>query len=72
MDNLGLDDKIIENLNLNQMAARGCNSTCDKGFISSREIRGSALVEISGDSDDSRSRGTEEEKFTILSPYENL
>ena len=29
-------------------------------------------MEISGDPDDSRSRGTEEEKFTILSPYENL
>ena len=45
---------------------------CDKRFISSREIRGSALGEISGDSEDSRSRGTEEQKFTILSPYENL
>ena len=45
---------------------------CDKRFISSRVIWGSALVEISDDSKDSRSRGTEEEKFTILSPYENL
>ena len=55
------------------MAAKGCIiNVCDKRFISSREIRGSASVEISGDSEGSRSRGTEEEKFTILSPYENL
>ena len=55
------------------MAAKGCIiNVCDKRFISSREIRGSALVEIIGDSDDSRSHGDRKEKFTILSPYENL
>ena len=55
------------------MAARGCiNQRVIKGSFSLREIRGSALVKISGDSDGSRSRGTEEEKFTVLSPYENL
>ena len=41
-------------------------------FISSREIRGSALVVISGGSEDSRSSGDRREKLTILSPYENL
>ena len=40
MDDLGIDDKIIENLNIitKILAARGCNSKCDKRFISSRGI----------------------------------
>ena len=37
-----------------------------KGFISSRVIRGSALVEISGDSDDSRSCGDRRRKVYYL------
>ena len=63
MDDLGIDNKIIENLNLIDMAAKGCiNQRVKKRFISSREIRGSALVEISGDSDESRFHGNRRRK----------
>ena len=68
MDNLGIDDKIIENINLIDMAAKGCIINVWKGFISSREIRGSALVEISGDPEDSRFRGNRRRKVYYLIP----
>ena len=48
MDDLGIDGKIIENLNiLNNLAARGCIINVWKRFISSRVIRGGALVDMS-------------------------
>ena len=50
MDSLGIDDKIIENLNI-LIKIWQLNVTVDnwcKRFISSRVIRGSALVETSG------------------------
>ena len=48
MDDLGMDDKIIENLNLIKIwQLKVAYSTCVKRFISSRVIRGSALVEMS-------------------------
>ena len=49
MDDLGIDDKIIENLNLLiNLAARGCIiNVWGKVHISSRVIRGGALVEMS-------------------------
>ena len=45
-----MDDKIIENLNLIKMwqLEVAALKTCAKRFISSRVIRGSALVELSG------------------------
>ena len=65
MDNLGIDDKIIENLNINQMAARGCiNQRVMKGSFP----RGSALVEISDDSDDSRFHGNRRRKVYYFIP----
>ena len=48
MDNLGIDDKIIENFNLIDMAAKGCINNVWQRFTSSRVIRGGALVEMSG------------------------
>ena len=69
--NLGIDDKIIDNLNLIKFwQLEVAAQRVLKRFISSREIRGSALVEISGVLNTVGSMGTEEEKFTILSPYE--
>ena len=44
MDNLGMDYEIIENLNLIKIWQHVL-----KRFISSRVIRGSALVEMSGE-----------------------
>ena len=49
MDNLGIDDKIIDNLNLIKIwQLEAATQQVLKRFISSREIRGSALVVISG------------------------
>ena len=50
MDDLGIDDKIIENLNIFKIwqLEVAALATCVKRFISSRVIRGSALVEMSG------------------------
>ena len=49
MDNLGIDDKIIENMNLIKIwQLEVATQLVLKRFISSREIRGSALVEKSG------------------------
>ena len=51
MDNLGIDYEIIENLNLNLSKIWQLKVAVDnwcKRFISSRVIRGSALVETSG------------------------
>ena len=50
MDDLGIDDKIIENMNLIKIWQLELElSTCVKRFISSRVIRGSALMEMSGE-----------------------
>ena len=49
MDNLGIDYEIINNLNLTKIwQLEVATQLVCKRFISSREIRGSALVEISG------------------------
>ena len=45
MDDLGIDDKIIENINLIDMAAKGCIINVWSRFISSRVIRGGAFGE---------------------------
>ena len=49
MDNMGIDDKIIENLNLDKLIwqLKVATQRVFKRFISSRVIRGSALVEMS-------------------------
>ena len=50
MDDLGTDDKTIENMNLIKIwqLEVAALATCVKRFISSRVIWGSALVEMSG------------------------
>ena len=72
-DNLGMDDKIIENLNsikIWQLEA-ALWQLVFKRFISSRVIRGSALVEMSGGSWLLLVQGEpKKESFTILSPFE--
>ena len=60
-----MDNKIIENLNLIKNLA-----TCVKRFISSRVIRGSALVEMSCGFWLLLVQGEpKKESFTILSPF---
>ena len=50
MDNLGMDDKIIENLNLVKIwqLEVAAMAMCVKRFTCSRVIRGGALGEMSG------------------------
>ena len=65
MDELGTDDKTINNMNLIKLA------TWEWRFISSRVIRGSALVEMSGKRWIMLVQGElKNESFTILSPFE--
>ena len=71
MDNLGIDDKIIENLNSikNWQLEAALWQLLFKRFISSRVIRGSALVDMSGEFWLLLVQGEpKKESFTILSP----
>ena len=73
MDNFWIDDKIIENMNLIKIwqLEVALWQLVFKRFISSRVIRGSALVETSGGSWLLLVQcEPKKESFTILSPYE--
>ena len=71
IDNLGMDYEIINIFNLIKIwqLEVAVLATCVKRFISSRVIRGSALVEISGGFWLLLVQGeAQKESFTILSP----
>ena len=71
MYNLGMDYEIINNLNLIKIwqLEVALLTTCVKRFISSRVIRGSALVEMSGGFWLQLVQGEpKKESFTILYP----
>ena len=72
MDDLGMDDKIIENMNLIKIwqLEVAVLATCVKRFISSGVIRGSAMVETSGVSGYYWFQVNRGRRVTILPIYE--